>query len=163
MSDDDWTAEQAEEMLLQELAQYDLTERETASEVDGALTVNWRELSDDQARQVWIDLRSWVEWFTLRYEISVSEVPNCWWKHGRLVEELSAMRAAHHALFSAEDAGLGPIGWHERLVIARSRLKDASSGLGCVSGHTPTRPVRDWSTVNDSADWDAWTSQAHGQ
>ena len=52
-------------------------------------------------------LRDWVEWFTVRYDVPVSVVPNCWWRHGALVEELSALHVAHLAAFDASDAGFG--------------------------------------------------------
>ncbi|KQP67707.1 hypothetical protein ASF40_20300 [Microbacterium sp. Leaf288] len=124
----------------------------------GAHVVDWRRLSDRDARDVWVALRAWVEWFTVRYYVPVSVVPNCWWKHGALVEELSALHIAHLASFDESDTGLGPIGWHERLSLALPRLSRA--GAGCASGHNDTRP-RSWSHAIDEQEWDAWTRTAH--
>ena len=144
-------------------AEIDLDNRQAATEIDAVWVVNWRELDDETARDVWIDLRGWVEWFTVRYDISATVVPDCWWRHGALVEELSALRGAHRALFDAADTGLGPIGWHERLPAAKQRLKEASAPLGCTTGQHQDKKPRDWSRVTDEADWVTWSAQAHGQ
>lgn len=125
----------------------------------GAHIVNWRTLSAADAPAAWRELREWVQWFTVRYRISESVVPACWYKHGQLVEELSALHTAHTAAFDPSDAGLGPIGWHERLSLTVPRLSRAYSG-GCSRGHDPLKP-RSWTGVVDEQDWDAWTNQAH--
>ncbi|MFH8251503.1 hypothetical protein ACH3VR_14115 [Microbacterium sp. B2969] len=124
----------------------------------GVHVVNWRQLPDADAGREWTALREWVEWFTVRYRVPASVVPNCWWKHGPLVEELSALHTAHLAAFDSSDNGLGPISWHERLAQALPRL--SRSGAGCTSVHSDTRP-RSWTAATDDAEWDAWTSQAH--
>ena len=71
----------------------------------GVFIVNWRELPAPNTPGAWMRLRSWVEWFTVRYRISESTVPACWFKHGELVEELTALYTAHVALFSPADTG----------------------------------------------------------
>lgn len=125
----------------------------------GAHTINWRTLTDEDAAAEWALLREWVEWFTVRYNIPISVIPTCWWQHGPLVEELSALHTAHDAAFDQADAGFGPIGWHERLTIAIPRLTRTYGG-GCNNGHKPTKP-RSWSNATNETDWDAWTTQAH--
>lgn len=139
-----------------------LDNRRAAAELDAVWVVNWRELDDETAHDVWVDLRGWVEWFTIRYQVSATVVPDCWWMHGWLVEELSALRSAHRALFDAADTGLGPIGWHERFALARERIKMAAASLGCSGGHQDKQPIRDWSTVTDETAWHAWIDHAHG-
>ena len=79
---------------------------------------SWRTMQDQQARDEWRALRDWVEWGTVRYEISVSLIPECWWKHGALVEELSALHSAHRAAFHPTDSGNGPITWHQHFANA---------------------------------------------
>lgn len=156
--DDEFDVDEAAAMMQAEI---DLDNRQAATEIDAVWVVNWRELDDETARDVWIDLRGWVEWFTVRYDISATVVPDCWWRHGALVEELSALRGAHRALFDAADTGLGPIGWHERYTLAKTRIQNVSSTLGCTNGHEDPKR-RDWSTATDEDAWDAWTSRAHG-
>jgi hypothetical protein len=125
----------------------------------GIEVVNWRTLPDYKAPAAWAALRAWVEWFTVRYDIPVSTVPDCWFKHPALVEELSALHAAHTASFDHRDTGLGPIGFHERLSLAVPRLTKAYAG-GCARGHSTHTP-RSWSTATDEREWDAWTTTAH--
>lgn len=148
-------------LLAQELSGFDPHSRHGGSAPIGGLVTNWRELTADEAAERWNVLRTWVEWFTVRYNIPISVVPTCWWKHGHLVEELSALHTAHVAAFDSSDAGFGPIGWHERLAIATPRLARAYGG-GCNNGHKPAKP-RTWTDVTDEQEWTAWTSQAHAQ
>ena len=125
----------------------------------GAQPVNWRELHDSDARDAWDALRDWVEWVTSRYDIPEVIVPTCWWRHGALVEELSALYTAWQVSFDPTDAGFGPIGWHERFAVARPRLKAAYPG-SCINGHRD-RTTRSWRDVTDEDEWDAWVGQAH--
>lgn len=119
---------------------------------------DWRSMDDIQARDEWIALRKWVEWFAIRYDVPVSAVPNCWWQHAQLVEELSALHCSHRAAFDPADTGNGPIMWHERLSLAMPRLTRA--GAGCSSEHHSLRP-RSFSGVTDEGAWDAWINQTH--
>jgi len=148
-------------LLARELSGFDAGTRYGNSSPIGGLVTNWRELSDAEATERWNVLRDWVEWWTIRYNIPVSVVPNCWWQHGNIVEELSALHTAHVAAFDTSDAGFGPIGWHERLAIAVPRLSRAYGG-GCNNGHKPPKP-RSWAEVTDEQEWTAWTSQAHAR
>lgn len=148
-----------DDLLAQSLSDFRPGIRHGSSAPIGGEVINWRTLRAADAPAVWGELRAWVEWFTVRYRISESIVPVCWYKHGQLVEELSALHTAHTAAFDSSDAGFGPIGWHERLAIALPRLGKAYSG-GCARGHDPLKP-RTWTGVIDQDDWDAWTNQAH--
>ena len=137
----------------------DISDRGGSSAALGAQPVNWRELPDAEARAAWDALRGWVEWVTSRYDIPEVIVPTCWWRHGALVEELSALHIAWEAAFDSTDAGFGPIGWHERFAIARPRLKAAYPG-SCINGHRDRTP-RSWRDATDEDEWDAWVDQAH--
>lgn len=124
----------------------------------GAST-NWRTMQDVQARDEWIALRDWVEWVTVRYNIPITMVPTCWWRHHALVEELSALHCAHRAAFDPADTGNGPLIWHERFVAGQARLNRAYAG-GCRDGHRSLAP-RSWSNVTDEDEWTAWIEQSH--
>ena len=150
-----------DDLIAEEMSDFEPGLRSGSSAPIGAWVVNWRTLRDGDARAAWIELRSWVEWFTVRYEISESVVPVCWFKHGNLVEELSALHIAHVVAFDASDAGFGPIGWHERLSLAVPRLRHAYAG-GCSRGHDRYKP-RSWTDVVDEKEWDAWSNQAHAE
>jgi len=119
--------------------------------------VNWRTLAPGEAARVWEALREWVEWFTVRYDIPLTTVPACWYRHGQLVEELSALHTLHQVSFDPADTGYGPIGFHERLTPALTRL--ARAGSGCATSHIDLKP-RTWPS-RPGADWDAWITQTH--
>ena len=153
---EDFDPEEIERLIAAELAR--TAPAGGAADPLGSHHIDWRHLSPEQANAEWTALREWVEWFTVRYNVAVSVVPGCWWKHGALVEELSALHVAHLAAFDDSDTGLGPIVWHERLALARTRLQHA--GAGCSSGHFELKP-RSWDAVTDEAEWDAWIAQSH--
>jgi hypothetical protein len=120
--------------------------REDISDVDFELpattlgsVVDWRTLKDADAPTAWNALREWVEWFTVRYDIPESMVPACWFRHSHLVDELSALHAAHLAAFDVSDSGFGPIGWHGRLSEARPRLRRVYYSQ-CSNGHRSHAP-----------------------
>ena len=132
--------------------------QERPDEPTGVPPVDWRHLPAEEAREAWTALREWVEWVTVRYHLPISVIPNCWWKHGALVEELSALHVMHQASFDPNDTGFGPIGWHEHLALSHTRLQRA--GAGCTSRHHELKP-RSWDASTDEAEWDAWIDQSH--
>lgn len=150
-----------DDLMAQEMSDFHPDIRSGSSEPIGARVVDWRTLADADARAAWDSLREWVEWFTVRYQISESIVPVCWYKHGNLVEELSALHIAHGVAFDSSDAGFGPIGWHERLSLAIPRLRNAYAG-GCSRGHNRYTP-RSWTNAIDEQEWNAWANQAHAE
>ena len=94
------------------------------------------------------DLAIWVDWVRDRYQLTPNEIPNCWDRHGSLVEELSALRTAWLAAF-ADDAWPGEaLRWHEAFDRARERLGRWTQRTGCaekrtcVSAGSPTRSLR---------------------
>lgn len=135
-------------------------DRDAPGSAIGALVVNWRTLEPENAQAAWAALREWVEWFTVRYNIDSTQIPDCWWRHGALVEELSALHSAHLAAFDESDSGFGPIGWHERLALARTRWKQGYAG-SCAHGHKDMTP-RTWQGKTDDAAWTAWSAEPHG-
>lgn len=149
----------SDDAIAADISDFQPQTRHASSAPIGAQIVNWRTLQEADAPAAWDRLRAWVQWFTVRYRISESVVPVCWFKHGQLVEELSALQTAHSAAFDPSDAGFGPIGWHERLNLAIPRLSKAYSG-GCARGHDPIKP-RSWHDTIDEQEWTAWTTQAH--
>ncbi|WP_345803365.1 hypothetical protein AAIB33_09865 [Microbacterium sp. AZCO] len=124
-----------------------------------APVVDFRTLEGADARAAWDLLREWVEWFAVRYNISASIVPACWFKHGALVDELSALHIAHTVAFDPSDTGYGPIGWHEQLSVAMPRLRRAYYGQ-CSRGHDSFKP-RSWTNAVNEQEWDGWVKGAH--
>ncbi|WP_426518781.1 hypothetical protein ACPPVQ_03780 [Diaminobutyricibacter sp. McL0618] len=118
----------------------------------GITVVNWRTLERADALQAWTDLGEWVAWFTRRYNLPARKIPPCWYKHGPLVEELSALHTAWLVSYDSLDAGYGPIGWHERLAAATPRLAGWYNGE-CHNGHTELPQSGDDMIPGDWADW----------
>jgi hypothetical protein len=125
----------------------------------GITVISWRTLEDADAPQVWTELRDWVIWFTRRYNFPIRKIPPCWYKHGPLVEELSALHTAWLVSYDSLDAGYGPIGWHERLAVAIPRLAAWYNGE-CHNGHTELPQ-----NVDDAvpSDWADWIGQSHAR
>lgn len=132
----------------------DLDSRAGHDDVMGASITRWRDLPAEERPAKWDELREFVVWIAERYAIQKNEIPPCWFRHGDLVEELSALRSAWDASFMEEDSGLGPIGWHERFALARLRVKGMADG--CTRGHVSPRGV-DLSV--DAAEWETWKEQ----
>lgn len=138
----------------------DLDSRDGVDEVMGAKITRWRDMPDEDAAAAWDELRAFVEWIVTRYELTDNIIPPCWYRHGPLVEELSALRAAWDASFVVEtDGGLGPIGWHERFALAQQRFKEHYRGE-CKrgsGGHVETPVVK--LEISDD-DWNKWKETA---
>jgi hypothetical protein len=125
----------------------------------GISVINWRTLTKEEAPEVWTDLGEWVDWFIRRYNLPARKIPPCWYKHGALVEELSALHTAWLVSYDSLDAGYGPIGWHERLAVALPRLATWYNGE-CHNGHTELPQAG-----NDAVptEWADWISSSHAR
>ena len=66
--------------------------------------IDWARLSAEHAAQVWLDLDEWVRWLVTRYALDHRDVPPCWYAHGDLVEELTALWTAHRAAYDRTGA-----------------------------------------------------------
>lgn len=112
-----------------------LADRHGTTALNPQLTVNWRDISDEDRPDACRKLAEWVhEWLIPRYNIKSKMIPDCWWQHTDLIEELSALHSAWLVAFDPADAGWGPIGWHERFALAQTR---AAFRERCVGTHRP--------------------------
>lgn len=85
--------------------------------------INWRDIaSQDTADQMW-KLKAWVEWFVTRFRIRTKLVPDCWYQHPVMVEELTGLWLFWELAYQEEDPGSGPIYFLERLDTAKRRLE----------------------------------------
>lgn len=99
----------------------------------------WHMLNADEAEQRWLQLRAWVDWFVVRNDIGPKDIPDCWYLHGGLVDELEALRWAWLDTNKPESKGIDPIWWREALHRARARWPLFNPN-GCATAHTETRP-----------------------
>lgn len=126
-----------------------VAQNKTAKDAQTQLRRPWDKLTADQAEKRWRELREWVEWFVVRNNIGPKEIPDCWYLHGGLVDELEALRWAWLETANKPDSkGTEPIWWRETLHKARIRWPLFNPN-GCTSGHTETRARalpgdRDW-------------------
>ena len=103
----------------------------------------WRELDVDQARATWTALNSFVDWLVRRYDLA-DVIPHCWYLHGALIEELTALWASWTAAYLDPRAEPNaPIVWHERFAGFRERLSSWDRMACAPCGHREGTPV-DW-------------------
>ena len=117
---------------------FDFQDRGASLSSDEVRVIRWSELSGEQRSAAWHRLAVFVDWLVGRYSLPELLVPPCWYRHGGLVEELTALMTAHEVSFDELDSGLGPIGWHERFAMARLRLQELYRGE-CQTGHIDPR------------------------
>lgn len=84
-----------------------------------------------------LDLDEWVAWLIETFELE-DEIPACWRKHGAMVEEISALRAAHAgALDSFESRPVERLLWQESLLRSLQRLSEWDRRRCRSRGHYP--------------------------
>lgn len=102
----------------------------------------WDRLSADDAHEQWHRLRAWVHWWVRTYGVAPSVIGPCWYKHARIVEEVSALERAHEAFFDSAAPGSSPVMWHREMELCLSRLRAHMNNLGCsLASHHNERPV----------------------
>jgi hypothetical protein len=85
---------------------------------------NWRSLGPSDLEAMWKRLWPWVEWLRTRYELSEA-IPPCWYRHGAMVEELTALFAGWKAAYEDRRARAeAPLTWHEKLDHWRARQRE---------------------------------------
>jgi hypothetical protein len=105
--------------------------------------IQWTTLDAEAAAATWQQLGAWVSWLVDRY--AMREVPvGCWWRHGMLIEELTALWQAWQTSYAPDADGTAPLLWHEHLDRARDRIRLRLQQQGnCISAghHDPTPPT----------------------
>lgn len=111
---------------------------------------NWRALDRDAAAELWQELAEWVAWLHERYPLG-DVLPQCWWRHPELVEELTAALAAWQAAY--EMPGANPAAsaeWHDRwLPGLEHRLVHRWRTGRCTPTHTDRPRSSSRFTVDD--------------
>ncbi|WP_052434175.1 hypothetical protein [Streptacidiphilus melanogenes] len=112
--------------------------------VPGA-AVSWHNLTPQQRSVLWPQFVVWTLWLADRYEVTNDQIPRqCWWKHGALVEELTALWTSHQSAYAAEeDAGSAPYLWQDALSRAIERIGRLWLG-SCRNGQHKERHRQPW-------------------
>ena len=100
----------------------------------GPTVFRWAQLDAGEAEAAWTALAGWVDWLLDRHV--VKEVPRgCWWRHGSMVEELTALWWAWQAAYDPKSDPRAPLMWLEQLDRARDRFRSRLAQQGaCVPG-----------------------------
>jgi hypothetical protein len=114
----------------------------------------WHMLTTEQVERRWLELRAWVDWFVVRNNIGPKDIPNCWYLHGGLVDELEALRWAWIETNKPDSRGVDPIWWREAVHRARTRWPLFNPN-GCGTAHTETRPR----IMADEREWEMFLSE----
>ncbi|GAC1323853.1 MAG: hypothetical protein NVSMB13_04370 [Mycobacteriales bacterium] len=133
---------QDEILLLRAQVDY-LLERLAESPALTERTVNWAALDAHEAAEQWGRLIDFTDWLRDRYQLH-EHLPTCWYAHGAMVEELSALRSAWVSTYLDAEATLAdPAGWHDLLDRTLHRLRHWDRN-GCADGtHRPGLPLPD--------------------
>lgn len=101
----------------------------------------WSSLTGEEAALAWATLIGWVDWLTTRYGLG-EVLPACWYRHGAVVEELTALRSAWNAAYADPRARPSePALWHDLLARALARVRDWDR-QGCAAGtHRDDEPL----------------------
>lgn len=93
----------------------------------------WHTLTGLEAAQAWTTLCTWVDWLTDRYALD-DTIPACWYRHGALVDELDALRAAWTSAYLNPQAAPGDAAnWLELLGRTVIRIREWDR-YGCAAG-----------------------------
>lgn len=114
--------------------------------------LNWRAVTARDAREQWMAVREWVEWFRVEFGYDHRVVPPCWYRHPALVSLLSALR--DHWLFAYDpmNSALAASDWHRALIVLEQRLRDWAARTGCTAGAHRPDLLADY--PDDSTEWE---------
>ena len=107
----------------------------------------WHTLSTADRAEELQELAGWVEWLQVRYASAGDWLRPCWWRHGFVIEELSALRTAWLGVYEAGESteATAALDWHEAAERCRERVRQViSTGPGCTAvAHRADQPVTD--------------------
>ena len=106
--------------------------------------IDWRRVTSIDCDRSWRRLDAWVRWLGARYSVDAREVPRCWYLHGAVVEELTALFGAHMVAFDPRQAASAAADWHRLFWDVRIRLRDWTSRTGCSAREHRASDVPDW-------------------
>jgi hypothetical protein len=98
--------------------------------------VHWSQLSADEAKHAWPQLRSWVEHLAARFpHLDHHVIPSCWWRHNSHVEALAALRDHERVSYALTAPAAAAVEWHRALRDMTAILRNWTSQNGCGASH----------------------------
>jgi len=84
------------------------------------------------------ELHQWVTWLVDTYEVPTGQLPDCWYRHGSMTADLTALRAGWTAAYLDPQAEPDrPARWHDTLERTLRRIRDWDRhGCGRSGSHT---------------------------
>jgi hypothetical protein len=93
----------------------------------------WHNLTAGEAARAWETLIGWVDWLLDHYQLD-DTIPECWYRHAPMVDELDALRAGWTAAYLDPAAQpTEPGHWLDRLQRTLERFR-AWDRYGCAAG-----------------------------
>jgi hypothetical protein len=111
--------------------------------------VCWATLDRVTAAREWAALGDWVRWLATRYGLATSTVPPCWYRHGGIVEELSALRTGWLAAYAPDARPSAALHWHHMFDGTRDRLHQTTRFNGCTNDDHRDDDLARWLTIPD--------------
>ena len=129
--------------------------------------VAWETLDAESFERELGQLCEWVTWLIELYGIGQDTIPDCWYRHPALREELSHLRSAW-LLTRHPNAGIGAIGveWDRHRDMTLTRLRPLVARFGCTpAAHVEPAGVRRWQPAGPDlarhvADERSWRDRA---
>ncbi|MFE0063120.1 hypothetical protein, partial [Streptomyces sp. NPDC059003] len=109
--------------------------------------VLWRQLEEDERADLWAEFTGWVIEIADQYELTIDQLPrDCWWLHGGVVAEMTALWTSHRSAFEAQgDSGASVYLWHDAFDRAINRISRMWLGE-CTNGYHQVRSRDRWGT-----------------
>ena len=111
--------------------------------------VCWATLDRATATREWAALGYWVRWLATRYAPATRTIPPCWYRHGGIVEELSALRTGWLAAYAPDARLSAALDWHHDFEGTRSRLHETTRGNDCTKDDHRDDDTASWLTIPD--------------
>lgn len=112
--------------------------------VPGAPVV-WHDLPERAREDCWATFTGWVVRIADSYELTTEQLPReCWWEHGAVVAELTALWTGWESAYGTEDdAAAGPYLWHD--AFSRGIERIGRMWLGeCTNGYHNPKSRQSW-------------------
>ncbi|KNE83364.1 hypothetical protein AB0B04_19490 [Streptomyces xinghaiensis] len=109
--------------------------------------VVWHKVSDDERPALWSEFTSWVIRMADLYELTTEQLPHaCWWEHGSVVAELTALWTGWESAYgNEEDAAASTYLWQDAWSRGIERIGRMWLGE-CTNGYHHEKSRTTWGT-----------------